>query len=664
MVLDSGSLAAFIHPRARGRRLRTRLARCSAVLALALIVAGVAGVDPVPSASHGNPVLAHGSALAAQEGRRYRDPVFSGAPILIEQDVVYGRAIDKPTGREVELLLDVYELEDDPAAARAVFVFVHGGGFRGGDKRIGRQYAQQLVPYGFVVLSITYRVSQGDQWADSMPAAVADARQALRWLDDQAAARRLDPEHVLMGGSSAGAITSLMVAYTDVARGGDAGMSEDPIAVRGVVDWWGGLYDRIGEMEAGGPPLMIVHGTEDSTVPFEQAEMLRARAEEVGIPYAWFPVEGGGHGPHDAPRDVPRLAAFFWEQVFTPRVGGDDTLYFPAALRGLDLSGSTATATREPTAPPPTAGTATPTSSSATPTTPPGARSPTPSGAVTATPTTDLRTVPMRRALDLRYAEHAGVRAALNQLDVYAPAEVAAGPYPIVLYVHGGGWSAGDKGNVGLTPNHFVHRGYVFVSTNYRLTPQATFPAHAEDVAAAVAWVRERAGEHGGDPERIALLGHSAGAHLVALVATDPRYLGAHGLTPADLSAVVPNDTQAYDIGFLAERSGGSLSETYTRVFGTDPAGWAFASPITYVAPERGIARMLIAHSGRTALGLPNRERPVHAARFRDALMAAGVEAEVLPAPDKTHGEVNRDLAVPGDAFAEAVLAWLDARLR
>jgi acetyl esterase/lipase len=342
-----------------------------------------------------------GLAPAAQPGERYRDPVFAGAMPRVEQNIVYGRAIDKPTGNEVELLLDYYDLAEDTAPDRAVFVFVHGGGFRGGSKRTGQQYAQQLVQYGFVVLSITYRVSQGDQWGDSMPAAVADARQALRWLHAEAESRRLDTDRVFMGGTSAGAITSLMVAYTDVSRGADpaapdAPEATDPIDVAGVVDWWGGLYDHIDDMSAGGPPLMIVHGTEDPTVPFEQATMLKARAEEVGIPLAWYPVEGARHGPHNAQRDVPRLTTFFWDQVFdaeappdgptatseppmptveptappeptdepTPTRAAPDgstTLFLPAALRNAPLVDSSphdgpspvGTAVPQPTAPPP-----------------------------------------------------------------------------------------------------------------------------------------------------------------------------------------------------------------------------------------------------------------------------------------------------------------------
>jgi acetyl esterase/lipase len=306
-----------------------------APLALAALLS-LATSATVPTPAHAAPDRAPAAAPAAaparQPGERYRDPIFAGATQRVEQDVVYGRAIDKPTGSEVELLLDLYELPEDPAPERGVFVFVHGGGFRGGDKRTGRQYAQRLVPYGFVVLSINYRVSQGDQWADSMPAAVADARQALRWLHAESDARRFDTERVFMGGTSAGAITSLMVAYTDVARDPGPDARPDPVAVAGVVDWWGGLYDHLEDMRAGGPPLMIVHGTEDTVVPFEQATRLRARAEEVGIPLTWHPVEGAGHGPHDAKRDVPRLTTFFWDEVFAAEGG---TIYLPWGRRGV-----------------------------------------------------------------------------------------------------------------------------------------------------------------------------------------------------------------------------------------------------------------------------------------------------------------------------------------
>ena len=115
-----------------------------------------------------------------------------------------------------------------------------------------------------------------------------------------------------------------------------------------------------------------------------------------------------------------------------------------------------------------------------------------------------------------------------NVLDVYAPA--TGNNHPIVLYVHGGGWLGGTKAQLESKPDFFVGNDYVLVSINYRLSPEFKHPAHVQDVASAIAWVYNNAAQFGGDPERIAISGHSAGAHLAALAATDPRYLAVHGL--------------------------------------------------------------------------------------------------------------------------------------
>jgi acetyl esterase/lipase len=110
-------------------------------------------------------------------------------------------------------------------------------------------------------------------------------------------------------------------------------------------------------------------------------------------------------------------------------------------------------------------------------------------------------------------------------LDVYSPK--GAKDLPVVLWIHGGGWQAGDKKDVQLKPRAFTDKGFVFVSTNYRLLPDVDMGAIVRDVARAVGWVHGHVAEHGGDPKRLFVMGHSAGAQLAALVCTDDRYLKA-----------------------------------------------------------------------------------------------------------------------------------------
>jgi len=136
----------------------------------------------------------------------------------------------------------------------------------------------------------------------------------------------------------------------------------------------------------------------------------------------------------------------------------------------------------------------------------------------------------VRKFLNLPYATIPGVNPNLLSLDVYAPA--TGQNHPVIVMVHGGGWQRGDKANANIATNkyrHFTQAGYVFVSINYRLSPAVKHPAHVQDVAKALAWVAKNINRYSGNPARIYLMGHSAGAHLAALVATDQRYLEAAG---------------------------------------------------------------------------------------------------------------------------------------
>ncbi len=127
---------------------------------------------------------------------------------------------------------------------------------------------------------------------------------------------------------------------------------------------------------------------------------------------------------------------------------------------------------------------------------------------------------------DIPYADPAHER---QVLDVYSPR--GANDLPVVFWIHGGGWQAGDKGDVKLKPQMFMDKGFVFVSTNYRLLPAVDMGTLTRDVATAFRWVQDHIGEHGGDPKRVLVGGHSAGAQLAALLCTDGRYLKEQGVS-------------------------------------------------------------------------------------------------------------------------------------
>lgn len=238
----------------------------------------------------------------------------------------------------------------------------------------------------------------------------------------------------------------------------------------------------------------------------------------------------------------------------------------------------------------------------------------------------------------------------LRMLDVYPPPTGAGAP--VVVWVHGGAWALGDKRNqLADKIPFFASEGYLFVSVNYRLSPSTAgtptpeavrHPTHAEDVARAVAWVRVHAGEFGGDGARIALLGHSAGAHLVSLVATSPTLLAAHGLGPSDVRCTGSLDTEGYDVTAVLADATGMQRAIYLNAFGSDPAVWVEASPITHVRMGAGIGAFLIARRGTAA-------RQATANAFRDALVAAGVAAQVVDVDAYTHEGVNDAVGQPGE---------------
>ena len=305
--------------------------------------------------------------------------------------------------------------------------------------------------------------------------------------------------------------------------------------------------------------------------------------------------------------------------------------------------------------------------------------------AVKANPNLALPPVPpMAKSLDVPYAKIEGVAPKLLSLDIYAssqsvavaspsaprageegekPAGKAQGKGqrngPVMVYVHGGAWSAGDKAGVGCKPAFFVGKGWVFISVNYRLFPAGKHPVNVEDVARALAWVHGHVGEYGGDPNAIFLMGHSAGAHLAALAATDGRRLkAAVGPTGAGadltiLKGVVLGDSNAYDVSHLMALLGG-FGTTYDRVFGGDPAVWKDASPAAFVAKGKSIPPFLLLHAG-----LPS--RTAQAENLAKLLKEAGVRAEIFAAPDKNHGTLNADIGKTGDAPTKAMMGFLDS---
>ena len=252
---------------------------------------------------------------------------------------------------------------------------------------------------------------------------------------------------------------------------------------------------------------------------------------------------------------------------------------------------------------------------------------------------------------DVAYAESAHDK---QTLDVYAPPE--GENHPIVVWIHGGGWQAGDKSEVAHKPAAFVERGYVFVSVNYRLLADATIGEMAGDVARAIRWTRDHAAEFGGDARRMFVAGHSAGAQLAALVCTDERRLAAEGMSLADILGCVPVDGDTYDVPLQIATVEQRIADIYRRKFG-DLASQRDLSPVTHAAADKHIPPFLVLYVAE------HPETSLQTRRLVEALTAAGVPAGGYAAADTDHVALDADLGLPDDPPTAALFAFLAERL-
>lgn len=240
-----------------------------------------------------------------------------------------------------------------------------------------------------------------------------------------------------------------------------------------------------------------------------------------------------------------------------------------------------------------------------------------------------------------------------QRFDVYLPANAQRAP--VVFYVHGGGWANGDKTNPGLENklDYWLPKGYAVISGNYRLLPEAMPRDQARDIALAVSVAQQHAREWRIDPARFVLMGHSAGAHLVALLGSDPALLRQAGAR-APLG-VVSLDSGALDVPALMSRQ--RVPKLYQDAFGSDPSYWSAVSPYHRMGHD-ALPMLMVCASGRTFPTSPCEEGRA----FVRKATGFGVPMELLPMP-LDHGKINHELGLPSD-YTQAVGAYIDALVR
>jgi acetyl esterase/lipase len=270
----------------------------------------------------------------------------------------------------------------------------------------------------------------------------------------------------------------------------------------------------------------------------------------------------------------------------------------------------------------------------------------------------------VRTVKDVSYYEGKGADRTRHKLDLFLPR--GKNNFPVIVFVHGGAWMYGDKSAAGLysaVGRCLAENGVGAVLPNYRLSPRVKHPEHVKDVARAFAWTHKNIADHGGDPGRLFVGGHSAGGHLAALLATDETYLKAEGLTRRSVRGVIAvsgvyriPDKLSLDMPQLGGLPAGKLDlgfNPFNVVFGKDSKARESASPVAHVGP--GLPPFLIVYAEHDLPLLPGM-----AEELAEALKDNKCAVELLRAKDRFHATVIFAATSKDDPVAKAMLQFID----
>lgn len=228
-----------------------------------------------------------------------------------------------------------------------------------------------------------------------------------------------------------------------------------------------------------------------------------------------------------------------------------------------------------------------------------------------------------------------------HALDLYLPK--GATDFPVVFFVHGGSWKSGDKCEYVKLGELFAANGIGAAVINYRLSPKVQHPCHIEDVAGAFAWVHGNVGKFGGRNDQIIIVGHSAGGHLAALLATDERFLRKQNLTFSDIHGVV---------AISGVHSISPLLPMFRKVFGGDKGELRNASPLRHVNGRHPPFLLLYAEHDLPFLGRM-------AEQMNDKLKKAGGDVQCKEMKNRNHYSIIVELASDGDPTRQQIFDFI-----
>jgi len=260
--------------------------------------------------------------------------------------------------------------------------------------------------------------------------------------------------------------------------------------------------------------------------------------------------------------------------------------------------------------------------------------------------TDEAKAYKVKTAKDIAYYEGEDAHKTKHKLDLYYPDGLEK--YPVLVFVHGGGWVSGDRNyflNIyGMLASVYAKQGIGVVVPSYRLSPEVKHPEHVKDVARAIAWTHGNIAKYGGSADKLILCGHSAGAHLVALVTADETYLKDQKLTATIIKGVVPiSGPLDLPNGFL------------TNVFGKEASK---ASPLEYVREE--LPPFLILYADKDLVGCDR----IPAEKFCKALKEKKVTAETVEIKDSGHIDIIRRAGTADSEVQKAIAKFVKERTK